>query len=433
MDVEDGGITGENDQKPSEPGGYHLLHHQNHRNFSTKSIIKIALLTIAALVACLVLYHSPYHVQYLLPASYNPFPSSSASQESTKANQSSLPSSDQGKSSDAGNLSPPPTDILQGNVPATANNDSTSQANLSPPMTTNNTVQENLPSPDSVENEATKLEKVLSKAAMEDKTVILTTLNAAWTAPNSIFDLFLESFKIGNGTQWLLNHVVVLALDQKAYSHCMEVHPHCYSVTTEGVDFSGEAHFMSQDYLKMMWRRIDFLHTVLKMGYNFIFTDADVMWFRDPLSHFYSDADFQIACDHYWYASTDLNNSPNGGFNYVKSNNRTVQFYKFWYTSKDRFPGQHDQDVLNGIKFDPSINEIGLKIRFLDTAFYGGFCEPSKDLNLVCTMHANCCIGLDNKIHDLRMIIEDWKKYMALPNEEKTVTPQTWTVPRICG
>ena len=122
---------------------------------------------------------------------------------------------------------------------------------------------------------------------MEDKTVILTTLNAAWTAPNSIFDLFLESFKIGNGTQWLLNHVVVLALDQKAYSHCMEVHPHCYSVTTEGVDFSGEAHFMSQDYLKMMWRRIDFLHTVLKMGYNFIFTVISFV-FTFTIYSFYS-------------------------------------------------------------------------------------------------------------------------------------------------
>lgn len=117
-----------------------------------------------------------------------------------------------------------------------------------------------------------KLEKVLKRAGTENKTVIITTLNSAWIAPNSIFDLFLESFKIGNETNGLLNHMVVVALDQKAYSFCMKLHPHCYALTTHGVDFSGEAYFMTADYLKMMWTRIDFLRTVLDLGYSFVFT-----------------------------------------------------------------------------------------------------------------------------------------------------------------
>lgn len=29
---------------------------------------------------------------------------------------------------------------------------------------------------------------------------------------------------------------------------------------------------MTPDYLKMMWKRIDFLRYVLELGYNFIFT-----------------------------------------------------------------------------------------------------------------------------------------------------------------
>ncbi|XP_019228269.1 PREDICTED: uncharacterized protein At4g15970-like [Nicotiana attenuata] len=161
--------------------------------------------------------------------------------------------------------------------------------------------------------------------------------------------------------------------------------------------------------------------------------DADILWFRQPFAHFYPDTDFQIACDHYWYDSFDLDNSPNGGFNFVKSNNRSIQFYKFWYDAREAHPGKMDQDVLNMIKHDPFVKEIGLKIRFLDTALFGGFCEPSKDLNFVCTMHANCCIGLENKIHDLTMAIDDWKKFMALPADERMSKPQIWTVPRICG
>lgn len=107
---------------------------------------------------------------------------------------------------------------------------------------------------------------------MENKTVILTTLNEAWAAENSTIDLFLESFRIGNGTLKLLNHLVIIALDQRAFRRCLELHRHCFSLLSEGDDFHDEAYFMTQHYLKMMWRRIDFLRSVLELGYNFVFT-----------------------------------------------------------------------------------------------------------------------------------------------------------------
>ncbi|GER34372.1 nucleotide-diphospho-sugar transferase family protein, partial [Striga asiatica] len=279
------------------------------------------------------------------------------------------------------------------------------------------------------------LGKVLQKAAMEDKTVIITTLNEAWIEPGSIFDLFLESFRIGNHTLWLLKHLVVVALDQKAFHHCLRTTNdlHCYFLTTKGVNFSNEAHFMTPDYLKMMWTRIDFLTTVLQMGYNFVFTDADIMWLRNPFPHFYTDTNFQISCDSFGGNSTDLQNAPNGGFNYVKSGAQTIKFYKFWYESRKKYSGKHDQDVLNKIKFDPFVKGIGLKIKFLDTVYFGGFCQPSKDLNLVCTMHANCCAGLDNKIHDLRILLDDWKNYTSLQEDVRKRKSHSWSVPQSCG
>lgn len=108
---------------------------------------------------------------------------------------------------------------------------------------------------------------------MPDKTVIITTLNEAWIEPDSIFDLFLKSFRIGNQTLGLLKHLVVVALDKKAFDHCLgTLHLNCYYLTTEGVDFSGETNFNTWNYFSMMWRRIDFLRSVLEMGYNFVFT-----------------------------------------------------------------------------------------------------------------------------------------------------------------
>ncbi|CAA0821372.1 Nucleotide-diphospho-sugar transferase family protein [Striga hermonthica] len=288
-----------------------------------------------------------------------------------------------------------------------------------------------------VNDNENSLESILRRASMEDnKTVIITTLNAAWIEPNFIFDLFLESFKIGNRTQNLLKHLVVVALDQKAYSRCVYLHPHCFALkTNDDVDFSGTAHYMSDDYLKMMWIRIDFLRSVLEMGYDFVFSDADIMWLRNPFPRFDPNGDFQIACDFYRDNSTNMHNFPNGGFTYVKSNERTIEFYKFWHTAKDYFPGKHDQDVFNEIKFSPFLTRVGLRVRFLDTAYFGGLCEPSKDLDLVVTMHANCCIGIYNKMHDIRMVLDDWRKYTALSAGKGTNPSRkmTWTEPRRCG
>ncbi|XP_029128212.1 uncharacterized protein At4g15970 [Cajanus cajan] len=277
-----------------------------------------------------------------------------------------------------------------------------------------------------------KLKSVLKSASMNNKTVIITTLNGAWAEPGYIFDLFLESFQLGIQTQKLLNHLVVITLDQKAHARCLALNKHCYQLETKGDNFTSEAFFMTPKYLHMMWRRTEFLGSVLEMGYNFVFTDTDIMWFRNPFKQFHKDADFQIACDSFNGKSYDLNNRANGGFKYVKSNKRTIWFYKFWFNSRNAYPKSHDQDVFDKIKKHPFISNMKLKIRFLSTSYFGGFCQPSKDLNKVSTMHANCCVGLNNKVNNLIMLLKDWKKYMALSENEKKQSHLSWSVPQNC-
>lgn len=150
------------------------------------------------------------------------------------------------------------------------------------------------------------------------------------------------------------------------------------------------------------------------------------------MPHFHQDGDFQIACDQFLGNELDLQNRPNGGFNYVKSNNRTIEFYKYWYSSREKYPGRHDQDVLNFIKYDPFIQDLGLKMRFLNTVYFGGLCEPSRDFNKVCTMHANCCIGLSRKIHDLGVMLDDWRRFMSMPPLVKKSGQHSWRVPQNC-
>ena len=122
------------------------------------------------------------------------------------------------------------------------------------------------------ESQDVRLERVLRAAATRDNTVILTSLNAFWSTPGSVLDLFLESFRVGNGTSELLNHLVIVAVDDKAYERCLAVHDHCFDLKTEGVDYSGEKVFNTPEYLDMMWARLDFLRLILEKGYNFIFS-----------------------------------------------------------------------------------------------------------------------------------------------------------------
>uniref|UniRef100_M4EFL3 Nucleotide-diphospho-sugar transferase domain-containing protein n=1 Tax=Brassica campestris TaxID=3711 RepID=M4EFL3_BRACM len=253
-------------------------------------------------------------------------------------------------------------------------------------------------------------------AAMEDKTVIITALNEAWVAPNSMFDLFLESFHIGIGTEKYLKHVIGVCVDNKAYERCLHLHPHCYLINATDYDqLSGPNNYMTPGYLKLVWRRMEFLREVLALGYNFLFTDADILWFRDPFPRFFPDVDFQIACDHYKGNSSSKSNWVNSGFTYVKANNKTIKFYEFWCGSRWRFRGRrkHDQEVFNLIKRDPFVDQIGIKMRFLDTLHIGTFCEPSKDVNVVNTMHADCCKGLNNKVSYLNAVLRDWKQYLS--------------------
>jgi len=115
---------------------------------------------------------------------------------------------------------------------------------------------------------------VLARAATKDRTVIMTQINAAWTRPGSLLDLFFESFRTGEGgVARLLDHLVIVTMDPAAYEGCKAVHRHCYFLrTSNGVDYRSEKMFMSKDYLEMMWGRNRFQQTVLELGYNFLFT-----------------------------------------------------------------------------------------------------------------------------------------------------------------
>lgn len=264
-----------------------------------------------------------------------------------------------------------------------------------------------------------ELEEALQKARiMEEKTVIITVINKAYVEPHnreypSMLDLFLESFWEGESTRPLINHLLVVAMDQTAYERCRFRRLHCYRLVTGDVDFAGEKIYMSEEFIKMMWRRTRFLMDVLKLGYNFIFTDTDVMWLRNPflMLNKSKKLDLQMSTD--WFNGDPFSNSNsiNTGFYYVRSNTKTITLFEIWYAMRRNSKGMKEQDVLAKLIRKGVNKELGLRIKFLDTLHFGGFCSDNKDIELVVTVHANCCRSIEAKVADLKNVLMDWKRY----------------------
>ncbi|KAI3891056.1 hypothetical protein MKW98_007361 [Papaver atlanticum] len=287
-----------------------------------------------------------------------------------------------------------------------------------------------------------ELETALSEAsAGNNKTVIIAIINKAYVEGEmTMLSVFLQSFWLGEDTRYLINHLLLVSVDQVSYERCKFLRLHCYRLVTEGVDFGREKLYNSQEFKKMMWRRTEFLADVLRRGYSFIFTDADVMWLRDPLKVLRNQDlnqtdDIQMSCDCFngdpWsgFNSKQLNT----GFYYVRSTNNTIALFNTWYKMKEdpHFNAKKDQDALK-VLFNWGVLR-NLKIRWLDTLYFSGFCQDSKDIKVVSTVHANCCRSINAKFIDLMSVLTEWKKFRDGVPPINSVNETIWSPHLECG
>lgn len=112
---------------------------------------------------------------------------------------------------------------------------------------------------------------------MDDRTVLMTAVNEAWAAPNSLLDAFFESFRIGENVEHFVKHLIIVALDAKAFERCKSVHPYCYFLRPQGVDLSAEKSYMTKDYLDLVWSKIKLQQRILELGYNLLFTVCSIL------------------------------------------------------------------------------------------------------------------------------------------------------------
>lgn len=131
------------------------------------------------------------------------------------------------------------------------------------------------------------------------------------------------------------------------------------------------------------------------------------------------DVDLQISLDKFngnqWSEQGQLINT---GFYMIKSNKKTITLFKEWYARKDNSTGMKEQDVLLELMRKGVFKRLGVGVRFLDTVFFSGFCENSRDVRAVVTVHANCCRSIKAKVHDLIRIMQIWQRFKASPIDQ---------------
>ncbi|KAJ6386714.1 hypothetical protein OIU78_016615 [Salix suchowensis] len=266
----------------------------------------------------------------------------------------------------------------------------------------------------------------LAEASTENKAVIIAVVNKAYVEGDdrSMLDLFLDSFWHGENTRGLVDNLLLVNADQASYERCRFLRLHCYRLETDGVRFDKEEVYMSDEFIKMMWSRTLFLGQVLKRGYDFIFTDTDVLWLRNPFPRLSlnKNVDLQISTDSFNGDQWSKNNPINTGFYMIRSNKNTVRLFDLWYARKDKSAGQKEQDVLNGMLHGNVFTKLGLRVGFLDTLHFSGFCQDSKDIRAVTTVHANCCRTIRAKITDLSAVIDEWKRFKRSAINETSST-----------
>ncbi|KAF8379173.1 hypothetical protein HHK36_028602 [Tetracentron sinense] len=284
-------------------------------------------------------------------------------------------------------------------------------------------------------NPRDELETALERASMANKTLIIAMVNKAYVeGDKTMLDLFLDSFWLGEDTRSLVNHLLLVTVDQTAFDRCNFLRLHCYRLVTEGVDFGGEKLYLSEEFIKMMWRRTLFLGDVLKRGYSFIFTDTDIMWLRNPFARLSREEseDLQVSTDEFNGDPWSEKNPMNTGFYFVRSNNKTIALFDAWYTMKDNctYTGMKEQDVLTNMTGNGVFRELGMRVRFLDTLYFSGFCQNNRNFVTVTTVHANCCRTIRAKVADLGAVLRDWKRFKgSTGNDRLTVR---WSVQIAC-
>ena len=171
----------------------------------------------------------------------------------------------------------------------------------------------------------------------------------------------------------------------------------------------------------MMYAKLISVHLLIHLGYNVLFQDVDVIWYKHPLfSGAFTDPtshliDFDMLFqDDGGRAREYAPYSGNSGFYYVRNNERTRYFFtQFLYNGALIFQLRSHQQVMNTLMSEYS-SLFGLKVKVLNLYdFPGGQCYHHRKSFMTSVVkkervpfifHMNWTLNKDSKIRFMKQM-----------------------------
>ncbi|EFJ45068.1 hypothetical protein VOLCADRAFT_94533 [Volvox carteri f. nagariensis] len=193
-----------------------------------------------------------------------------------------------------------------------------------------------------------------------DNTVLITAMDKlVW---KTFGPSYVENIQAANITYWL-----IAALDPETSLTLGELGiTNCFNAPTERLKYTGtdaNYHWGSHHWSQTTWNKVHIVKAVYEMGFHVIHSDADVVWFRDPLQFFLSQltgpAHIIISVDalsthnppgevDVEFASNPYTNI-NTGIYFVRQWPGGLAFFNdVWLPMQDKNIG-HDQDGFNWV------------------------------------------------------------------------------------
>jgi len=141
--------------------------------------------------------------------------------------------------------------------------------------------------------------------------------------------------------------------------------------------------------------------------------DTDVLWLRNPLENFNPVYELSISCNF----SSDVQRAHSmqeGGIFFMKANDEALEFMKHWRLNKFLYPSSNVEESLCATvsKNQDIAESYGFFVNEMDTNHFGGFCQLNNDMfETAYTIHANCCEDLRSKVHDMKIVLQDWIRF----------------------
>jgi hypothetical protein len=217
--------------------------------------------------------------------------------------------------------------------------------------------------------------------------------------------------------------VLVFCTDRETQQLAELLHLTTYYNEFGGMPKEAAREFGDLTFSKMMAAKVYSVHLISLLGYDVLFQDVDVIWYRNPLTWFhnssspYQDFDmfFQDDGNHALYYAPY---SANTGFYYVRHNEKTQYFFNCLLMAGDLIMSTHSHQNALNVLLSEHTSMYGLKVKVLERntqEFPGGYSfhrkkEFMKDLLRgriePYIFHMSWTINKENKIFYFRQMAE---------------------------